>query len=251
MNDTLNFRLDDFTFYCCLFIFIVFTISLIYIIKLSGNDYKKNKKKINQIPTLISTLGVLGTFLGITKGLLSFDTDDLNTSIPLLLNGLKTAFFTSLEGMFGSLILNGMLSKKLDKYENISESEKAANLIIKELQENRKQQSLNMSKLTECITDNKIIQKISIDLEQLKDDVEEIKGHIEESKSIIEEIKGKSESISNIVHESANSTSEENSRLRAVLLTATAAISSIDNTLETMSEKVSKIDDKIDTDNND
>ncbi len=54
------------------------------------------RRKIEQIPSFISTLGVLGTFLGITIGLWDFETSDLDHSIPLLLNGLKTAFLRRL-----------------------------------------------------------------------------------------------------------------------------------------------------------
>ena len=53
-----------------------------------------NRRWIESLPSMISTLGVLGTFGGITLGLLFFDTNNLNVSIPLLLSGLKTAFFT-------------------------------------------------------------------------------------------------------------------------------------------------------------
>jgi hypothetical protein len=55
-------------------------------------------------PTLLSTLGILGTFIGITLGLLKFDVGNINASIPVLIDGLKTAFFTSIVGMLTSLI---------------------------------------------------------------------------------------------------------------------------------------------------
>ena len=74
----------------------------------------ENKRWIDQYPSIVSTLGVLGTFFGITMGLLSFDTLDLDSSIPKLLDGLKTAFFTSLAGMIGSLFLSKAVSKRFD-----------------------------------------------------------------------------------------------------------------------------------------
>ena len=54
-------------------------------------------------------------FGGITKGLMAFDTTDLDRSIPDLLDGLKTAFFTSLAGMVGSMILSAFISRKQDE----------------------------------------------------------------------------------------------------------------------------------------
>lgn len=74
-----------------------------------------NRRWIESLPSMISTLGVLGTFGGITLGLLFFDTNNLNVSIPLLLSGLKTAFFTSLAGMIGSLLLNRKVASLCDK----------------------------------------------------------------------------------------------------------------------------------------
>ena len=56
-------------------------------------------------PNAVITLGIFGTFLGIYLGLINFDTSNINDSIPNLLEGLKTAFITSLFGMFFSLIL--------------------------------------------------------------------------------------------------------------------------------------------------
>ena len=54
-------------------------------------------------PTLLTTLGILGTFAGVIAGLLHFDITDIDGSIELLLGGLKTAFTTSLAGMFFSV----------------------------------------------------------------------------------------------------------------------------------------------------
>lgn len=57
------------------------------------------------IPTLLSSLGILGTFAGIVIGLLAFDPtpEKMNDSITNLLWGLQTAFFTSITGVFLSI----------------------------------------------------------------------------------------------------------------------------------------------------
>ena len=54
-------------------------------------------------PTLLTSLGILGTFTGIVAGLLEFDTASIDSSIGPLLEGLKTAFITSLSGMLLSI----------------------------------------------------------------------------------------------------------------------------------------------------
>ncbi|NVK41168.1 MAG: MotA/TolQ/ExbB proton channel family protein [Oceanospirillaceae bacterium] len=61
-------------------------------------------------PTLLTTLGILGTFFGIVAGLLAFDVKDIDGSIEGLLSGMKTAFITSLAGMFLSIVYKVLVS---------------------------------------------------------------------------------------------------------------------------------------------
>ncbi|MGL4733770.1 MAG: hypothetical protein ACRCWB_01430, partial [Enterovibrio sp.] len=64
----------------------------------------KHAEFVNYVPTLLTTMGIFGTFFGIVLGLLDFNQLDIEGSIPPLLEGLKTAFLTSLAGIFFSLI---------------------------------------------------------------------------------------------------------------------------------------------------
>ncbi|WP_028492287.1 hypothetical protein [Thioalkalivibrio sp. ALE19] len=50
-------------------------------------------------PALLTTLGILGTFLGVAIGLLDFDAARVEASVPALLEGLKLAFVTSIVGI--------------------------------------------------------------------------------------------------------------------------------------------------------
>ncbi|MCA9129862.1 MAG: hypothetical protein KDB22_22400 [Planctomycetales bacterium] len=57
---------------------------------------------VHYAPNLLTTLGILGTFIGIVIGLLDFkvaSNAEIQASIGPLLDGLKTAFITSLAGM--------------------------------------------------------------------------------------------------------------------------------------------------------
>lgn len=54
-------------------------------------------------PALLTAIGVLGTFVGILIGLLQFDVADISGSVPRLLDGMKTAFVTSVFGMAGGI----------------------------------------------------------------------------------------------------------------------------------------------------
>lgn len=125
--------LDIATWVLVAFIILSAIIAGVYIKKQDANKVLIQKRRwIESLPSLISTLGVLGTFSGITLGLWFFDTKNLNDSIPLLLSGLSTAFFTSLAGMIGSLILNRYVSSLYDEQDGgVSDINQAAALITK------------------------------------------------------------------------------------------------------------------------
>lgn len=90
-----------------------------------------------EIPKLVNTLGVLGTFVGITQSLLGFDANAIESSVPSLLEGMKTAFITSIAGMILSMIMNMYKSyennKSKNEEENIEDGEELAQIMIKEL----------------------------------------------------------------------------------------------------------------------
>lgn len=65
-----------------------------------GTDNHKDFKSI------IMSTGVLGTFVGIFVGLIGFDATKVTDSIPLLLDGLKVAFYTSIVGMGVAITLS-------------------------------------------------------------------------------------------------------------------------------------------------
>ena len=124
---------------CLLVIGVVFVASLTYTIYAKRNQkLLKNRRIIDSLPNIVSALGVIGTFLGITLGLVDFNPspDKIDTSISTLLDGLKTAFFTSLAGTTGSLILRFFVTDKMfDKEEEgISSAEQASLNICKEIQ---------------------------------------------------------------------------------------------------------------------
>lgn len=63
------------------------------------------RKGVSMTSNFPSTIGVLGTFVGIFIGLMDFDVQDIQGSVPELLGGLKTAFITSIVGMFCSMVV--------------------------------------------------------------------------------------------------------------------------------------------------
>lgn len=75
---------------------------------------KTNKNFKNEIVSL----GILGTFIGIAIGLYHFDVTTIKESMPLLLEGLKTAFITSGVGISFSILLS-ILKPQVTKKEEV------------------------------------------------------------------------------------------------------------------------------------
>lgn len=66
-----------------------------------------NDKVLNSISNMLVGLGILGTFLGLSKGVSGFvmdSTDTIKDSIGSLLGGMGTAFISSIWGMLSSLV---------------------------------------------------------------------------------------------------------------------------------------------------
>ena len=122
-------RLNLITYISLIIIVIAFFFCLFYVSRQRKTGALIAKRRwIEQLPSMISTLGVLGTFAGI----IYFDTEDLDASIPILLSGLKTAFFTSLAGMIGSLFLSRQVNSALDEKDGgMSDIDMAAGQICK------------------------------------------------------------------------------------------------------------------------
>ena len=72
---------------------------------------------VHYAPNMLTSLGILGTFVGIVVGLIGFDVNAIDASIGTLLAGLKTAFITSLVGILLAILFkaaetSGVLRRK-------------------------------------------------------------------------------------------------------------------------------------------
>jgi hypothetical protein len=86
---------------------------IIFVLSLWWVRSEKHGSFTNYTPTLLTSIGILGTFAGIITGLMDFRTDDIDGSIGFLLEGLKTAFVTSLSGMFLSIVYKALVTSGL------------------------------------------------------------------------------------------------------------------------------------------
>lgn len=91
-------------------ILIIAGIGVFYLFKPVSNFIATN------IPNLLISMGILGTFLGIFLGLMKFDPDDIKNSVPNLIGGMQFAFGSSVAGMFFALLIKAkfiFINKKM------------------------------------------------------------------------------------------------------------------------------------------
>ena len=85
-------------------------ISFVFIISLICLCFTRNINKrewiINRAPSLLTSLGLFGTFWGVAEGLGYFNAHDIDASVITLLDGMKLAFWTSILGMFYAFLIN-------------------------------------------------------------------------------------------------------------------------------------------------
>lgn len=85
-------------------------------------DREIKKNICDQIPGILTGLGILGTFWGLTMGLQNFDFENIDTmteSIQALMDGIKVAFSTSISGVALSLAYTIYYKSKLGEIENV------------------------------------------------------------------------------------------------------------------------------------
>ena len=71
-------------------------------------DLHVHKKLLEMAPDIFTSLGILGTFVGLVWGLKNFEPssyETMTTSVSTLLDGIKVAFLTSIYGIAFALIL--------------------------------------------------------------------------------------------------------------------------------------------------
>jgi methyl-accepting chemotaxis protein len=109
----------------------------IKVLNLAKADYSEvNQNDLDLIPSMFTTIGILGTFGGIAYGLWFFEPTDIENSIPTLLKGLKTAFFASIAGIALSIIFSKRISFIKNKNEKgvLSDETIAINKLIEAIE---------------------------------------------------------------------------------------------------------------------
>ena len=124
-----------------------------------------HRERLAQVAGVMTGLGILGTFIGLSLGLQSFNTGttaEITGSIEPLMNGIKVAFHTSIYGMVFSLVFNYVFKRRLDDAENavsyfnrnfkkyvLPDTEK---LGVNKMMEFQQQQTKAITELTRALT---------------------------------------------------------------------------------------------------
>ncbi len=58
---------------------------------------------VKNAPSILTSFGIFGTFLGIAFGLMQFDSADIEASVPLMIDGLGVAVWSSIVGILAAL----------------------------------------------------------------------------------------------------------------------------------------------------
>lgn len=107
-----------------------FLFSCYYLRRANRNPERSNPYIYDSIPQIFPTIGILGTFIGIAYGLHSFDVKNIETSIPALLDGLKSAFYASIGGIVLSIVFSKFTAKKVWKDDKAKISPETAQLML-------------------------------------------------------------------------------------------------------------------------
>jgi chromosome segregation ATPase len=168
------------------------------------------RKFVESVPAIFVSIGILGTFYGITEGIKDLNptgpSDELKSGIEELINGMKIAFHSSIAGIVISLVLQFI--DKVYLYKQLSNSFyqllytldnsfpiKSESHLLEQLVEIQRTQ---MDDLKTFLADE-MIAKMTSGISQLV--VEGLNPHLEKSNQIMERI---AENTMNAHHEKMN-----------------------------------------------
>jgi DNA anti-recombination protein RmuC len=92
---------------------------LVLILYFHGPSY--SAQTVKSAPSILTSFGIFGTFLGIAFGLMEFDSADIEASVPLMIDGLGVAVWSSVTGILGALSIR--LRNAIGSIRNASDSE--------------------------------------------------------------------------------------------------------------------------------
>jgi hypothetical protein len=108
---------------------VITILTLLALFGLFKSDNSQIKHFAKQSPAILATVGIFFSFWGISIGLIGLDLNDIQSSIPKLLDGLKIKFIASLMGIGASIVIR--IAQSFDVKESVVDDYSAA--ILQEL----------------------------------------------------------------------------------------------------------------------
>lgn len=90
------------------FIIVIILLTLYFWFSYHSSDTSIKQKIAHHAPTILTTIGIFATFLAIALGLVKFDAQNIQQGVPALLNSLKTAFWASVFGIGGAILIKSV-----------------------------------------------------------------------------------------------------------------------------------------------
>jgi tetratricopeptide (TPR) repeat protein len=111
--------------------------------------YKRGSRFAQMAPTWLTSLGLLGTFMGIGIGLSVFEGQDIQNSLPRLFNGLAMAFITGVVGIFLALLVKLINRNRQTKKPEQGITPTEIYHVLKEISEHSANQKAILSNMVE------------------------------------------------------------------------------------------------------
>jgi chromosome segregation ATPase len=184
------------------------TISIVtLIVVLSAIEIYLIFKTRHSIRATITTIGVIGTFVGIVFGLYGFDYKNPEASLPELLEGLKTAFITSIAGMISYVVL--VWISKFKKYQKTISSKDVLQSILQEIQNGNSSDKRILQEIERKLEKLETLENLNTKLEKLET-LENLENELKELVSVQKtESKKMNDTLEKTLNEISKGASEE------------------------------------------
>lgn len=176
------------------------TVTFVFVITLVTLflQVKYDRYAINHGPEILTTIGIFGCFTGIAVALLNFDANNINESVPNLLNGVKTAFWASVSGVFGALTIKFRHRFSKDPIQSSSDSEpKSASLedVVSSIN--------GLKKTIAGDTDTSLISQIKLMRQEQNDNAQTLKKSLDDFVHKVTELGSKAliEALQNVIRD--------------------------------------------------
>jgi DNA anti-recombination protein RmuC len=176
------------------------TVTFVFVITLVTLflQIKYDRYAINHGPEILTTIGIFGCFTGIAVALLNFDANNINESVPNLLNGVKTAFWASVSGVFGALTIKFRHRFSKDPVQSSSDSEpKSASLedVVSSIN--------GLRKTIAGDTDTSLISQIKLMRQEQNDNAQTLKKSLDDFAHKVSELGSKAliEALQNVIRD--------------------------------------------------